>query len=63
MWQNYILVVVSVIFNVGAQLLLKKGVQAFDQLEFSVDTIIKLFFGIFTNMYIFTGIFFLMGAP
>ena len=63
MSQNYGLVLISVLFNVIAQLLLKKGVQAFESLSLSLETLIKLFVSIFTNMYIFAGMFcFLMSA-
>lgn len=63
MMQGYVLVIISVLFNVIAQLLLKKGVTIFEKLDFSIDTMIKLFVGIFTNIYIFSGMFcFVMSA-
>lgn len=63
MLQNYGLVVISVLFNVIAQLLLKKGVQVFESLSLSIETLIKLFVSIFTNIYIFSGmICFVMSA-
>lgn len=63
MIQGYVLVIISVLFNVIAQLLLKKGVTIFEKLDFSIDTMIKLFVGIFTNIYIFSGMFcFVMSA-
>lgn len=63
MIQGYVLIIISVLFNVGAQLLLKKGVTIFEKLDFSIDTMIKLFVGIFTNIYIFSGMFcFVMSA-
>lgn len=55
MWQSYLLVLISVFFNVAAQLLLKKGVQIFEKLNFSAEIIYQMIIGIFTNIYLFTG--------
>lgn len=60
---NYAIVVISVLFNVVAQILLKKGVQAFEKLSLSLETLWKLFISIFTNLYVFGGMFcFVMSA-
>ncbi len=53
--KNILLILASVAFNVGAQLLLKKGVQAFGKLDLSLQTVAQLFVSIFTNAYIFSG--------
>ena len=57
MLQSYGFVFVSVLFNVMAQLLLKKGISLFDNLKLSFDKFIELFISVFTNIYLFSGMF------
>ena len=51
------MLILSVLFNVIAQLLLKKGVQILADLHFSLEAVAKLITAIFSNLYLFGGMF------
>lgn len=54
MWINISLIVSSVLLSSGAQILIKKGISAFGQIEFSAHQILQIIVGIVSNLYLFS---------
>lgn len=52
MWLNLTLMISSVLLNLTAQVLIKKGMQSFGNLEFGIAQALKIIWGMVSNFYL-----------